>query len=77
MMKNTEIFGQDVDIFRPERFLECDATTKARMLKTVDLAFGYGRWLCLGKSLAQIEMNKIFVEVCLPGPILQRHLDME
>ncbi|KAJ4397255.1 hypothetical protein N0V93_001479 [Gnomoniopsis smithogilvyi] len=63
MMKSTETFGADAAIFRPERFLECDAATKAHRLKTVELCFGYGRWLCLGKSIAQIELNKIYVEL--------------
>lgn len=52
MMQSTEIFGADAAIFRPERFLECDVATKAHMMKTVELCFGYGRWLCLGKSIA-------------------------
>lgn len=52
MMKSTETFGADAAIFRPERFLECDAATKAHRQKVVDLCFGHGRWLCLGKSLA-------------------------
>lgn len=63
MMRNKEVFGDDVETFRPERFLECDEATRARRLKVVDLNFGYGRWLCLGKSLALLEMNKLFVEV--------------
>ncbi|KAH8201851.1 hypothetical protein TruAng_004025 [Truncatella angustata] len=67
MMKNQEIFGQDVGVFRPERFIDCDEATKAKRLKLVDLNFGYGRWLCLGKSLAWMEMNKIFVELLTIG----------
>lgn len=63
LMQNQEVFGQDVNVFRPERFIECDAATKAKRLKVVDLNFGHGRWLCLGKVLAVMEINKIFVEV--------------
>ncbi|POS69670.1 hypothetical protein DHEL01_v211938 [Diaporthe helianthi] len=63
MLMNPEVFGEDSQLFRPERFLECDEKQKTYMLKTVDLSFGYGRWLCLGKSLANIELNKIFVEL--------------
>lgn len=69
MLLNTEIFGEDAEVFRPERFLECDEKQKAYMLKTVDLSFGHGRWLCLGKPLAIIELNKVFVEVrCVRAP---------
>lgn len=70
MMMNTEVFGPDVEVFRPERFLECDDKQKAYMLKNIDLSFGHGRWLCLGKPLAVIELNKIFVEVRV-APTLQ------
>lgn len=71
IMNDQEVFGSDVDIFRPERFLECDAATRAKRMKVVDLIFGYGRWQCLGKVLAVMEMNKIFVEVSrLIPPIL-------
>lgn len=63
MLMNTEVFGADAEVFRPERFLECDERQRNYMLKTIDLSFGHGRWLCLGKSLAILELNKIFVEV--------------
>lgn len=67
MLQNREVFGADAHVFRPERFLECDEKRRDYMLKTVNLSFGGGRWLCLGKPLALIELNKIFVEVrCLP-----------
>jgi len=58
-------FGEDVDIFRPERWLEADAEPDRRrkMEKTVDIIFGSGRWACLGKSIVYIELNKIFFEV--------------
>lgn len=64
MLKNPAIFGQDANSFRPERLLATDdPAAVAHMKKTIDLTFGYGRFGCLGKVLAQMEMNKIFVEV--------------
>ena len=63
MARNKAIFGLDVDIFRPERFLECGIEARARMAKTIDLIFGHGRWQCPGKTLAWIELNKFFVQV--------------
>ncbi|KAG8167188.1 hypothetical protein KVR01_002877 [Diaporthe batatas] len=63
MLRNTEVFGEDAEVFRPERFLDCDAELKIYRQRVVDLAFGHGRWLCLGKTLAMIELNKIFVEL--------------
>lgn len=64
MMRQESIFGSDVQLFRPERFLECSEDKKAEMARTVDLVFGYGRWMCAGKTLALVELNKIFFEVC-------------
>ncbi|RYP93749.1 hypothetical protein DL770_000121 [Monosporascus sp. CRB-9-2] len=63
LMQDQDVFGHDAEIFRPERFIDCDDDTKANRMKVVDLTFGHGRWLCLGKGLALMEMNKIFVEV--------------
>jgi cytochrome P450 len=63
LMQNEEVFGRGVEMFRPERFLDCDDATRAKRLKVIDLNFGHGRWLCLGKALAWLELNKIFVEV--------------
>lgn len=74
LMRDQDVFGPDVEIFRPERFINCDEATRMRRLKVVDLSFGYGRWQCLGKVLAWTEMNKIFVELLrsfdfeLPNP---------
>ncbi|KAI1874386.1 hypothetical protein JX265_004594 [Neoarthrinium moseri] len=62
LMKDEEVFGRDAEMFRPERFIDCDEATKARRKKVVDLNFGHGRWLCLGRVLALMELNKIFVE---------------
>ncbi|KAI1761555.1 cytochrome P450 [Hypoxylon sp. FL1150] len=70
MMRNREVFGEDADIFRPERFLECDQVKKAELIKNIELAFGHGRWMCPGKTLAWFELNKIFVE-------LLRNLDFQ
>jgi cytochrome P450 len=73
LMRDQEVFGPDTDVFRPERFIDCDEVTKAKRLKVVDLNFGFGRWQCLGKVLAWMEMNKIFVEVS----ILNRTRDVQ
>lgn len=33
------------------------------MARVVDLTFGSGRFKCLGKSVATIQLNKVIVEV--------------
>lgn len=63
VMLRADIFGPDVRMFRPERFLECDEATRGRMQQTVELAFGYGRWMCAGKPIAMIELNKMYFEL--------------
>ncbi|KAI0966874.1 cytochrome P450 [Xylaria arbuscula] len=62
LMRCEEVFGKDADSFRPERFIG-GGPDVAYMSKVVDLAFGGGRFMCLGKVLADIEINKIFIEL--------------
>ncbi|KAE9400841.1 cytochrome P450 [Gymnopus androsaceus JB14] len=45
-------YGEDVDQFRPERFLNSDGTLN-NMIPYPDVAFGFGRRVCPGKALAQ------------------------
>ncbi|KAI3397414.1 hypothetical protein diail_10745 [Diaporthe ilicicola] len=63
MLANTKLFGEDANVFRPERFLEVDEAKKAEMQRNVELVFGTGRWMCAGKPVAHMELNKIFFEV--------------
>ncbi|OHE98404.1 cytochrome P450 [Colletotrichum orchidophilum] len=62
-LRRFDVFGKDADLFRPERWIEADATTRDKMQKTTELAFGYGRWGCAGKNVAFLELNKVFVEL--------------
>lgn len=63
MLASTELFGEDANLFRPERFLEVDEAKRAEMQRNVELIFGTGRWMCAGKPVAHMELNKIFFEV--------------
>ncbi|KAL2867461.1 cytochrome P450 [Aspergillus lucknowensis] len=58
-----EIFGTDVDIFRPERWIEASDAQRHEMERTMELVFGTGRWGCLGKAIVMVELDKIFVEL--------------
>lgn len=62
IMQDKALFGEDADVFRPERWLEVDPVTKRKMADTVEMIFGYGRWVCLGKPMAFMELNKVIVE---------------
>ncbi|KAI6084808.1 BcABA1, cytochrome P450 monooxygenase [Hypoxylon rubiginosum] len=63
VMRSTDLFGADADLFRPERFMEADEATRAEMERNAELVFGYGRWMCAGKPVAFMELNKIFFEL--------------
>ncbi|RYO85039.1 hypothetical protein DL766_005680 [Monosporascus sp. MC13-8B] len=63
VMRNKQIFGDDVELFRPERWLNIGPQERATMERTVELVFGYGRWACAGKLVAFMELNKFYVEV--------------
>lgn len=58
-----KLFGEDAEMFRPERWLEADPEKLAAMTSTSDLVFHYGKYQCPGRSVAWMEFNKIFVEV--------------
>ena len=62
IMRN-EIFGEDVECFRPERWLTISDSKYAEMARIVDLSFGSGRFKCLGRTTALVELNKVLVEV--------------
>ncbi|TDZ38190.1 Cytochrome P450 monooxygenase lolP1 [Colletotrichum spinosum] len=62
-----DVFGPDAHVFRPERWIEAaragDERRFREMLSTADLVFGYGKFYCMGRNIALIELNKIFVEL--------------
>ncbi|BCS06636.1 hypothetical protein ALUC_11017S [Aspergillus luchuensis] len=58
-----EVFGPDVDVFRPERWLEATAEQRQRMDRVHELMFNWGSTRCLGIRLAVMMMGKVVVEV--------------
>ncbi|KAK6836428.1 hypothetical protein PG987_006923 [Apiospora arundinis] len=68
LLRSKDIFGNDAGCFRPERWLEegddeqQGAERLSRMQKTLDLAFGAGKFQCLGKAIAWMEVRKLFIE---------------
>ncbi|KAI2779816.1 cytochrome P450 [Daldinia loculata] len=61
--RSTTVFGCDAHVFRPERWLDIDVEKHRRMTQTVELIFGYGQFGCLGKNIAFMELNKVYVEL--------------
>ncbi|KAJ0318960.1 hypothetical protein COL5a_010451 [Colletotrichum fioriniae] len=71
LLKSSALFGPDADLFRPERFLEVDDdAARLGMERDVEMAFGYGRYMCAGKPVAFMELYKAFFE-------LMRNFDFE
>ncbi|KAI1842663.1 hypothetical protein JX266_011125 [Neoarthrinium moseri] len=63
VLRSRDVFGDDAELFRPERFLTTDDSKRLELKSTVELAFGFGRWKCSGQSVAFLELNKVFVEL--------------
>lgn len=60
-----DVYGDDADFFRPERWLRGDDETAAayearlKMMKEGDLSFGGGNRICTGRHMASLEMFKV------------------
>ncbi|KAK7752820.1 hypothetical protein SLS62_005162 [Diatrype stigma] len=56
MLRNKEVFGEDADVFRPERFLECDKRLKS-LLREFDfqIANPGASWDCRAYTTFQID----------------------
>ncbi|PKS10948.1 hypothetical protein jhhlp_002707 [Lomentospora prolificans] len=61
-------FGQDADIFRPERWLENEEN--AKRMERYMFQFGGGAHVCIGRNLALLEINKVI-------PRILRDFDLE
>ncbi|EGY13725.1 pisatin demethylase [Verticillium dahliae VdLs.17] len=63
VLRSKAVFGPDADTFRPERWLEAGDEELKAMTAQWELVFKYGKWQCLGKTVALLDLNKIFVEL--------------
>jgi len=78
IFRNKDVFGEDAELWRPERWIEMadlaatassaeerEAAKKclARMERICELSFGYGEYKCLGERIARIELGKGVVEM--------------
>ena len=63
--RNTSVYGEDVETFRPERWLQEDGESEegfsARLanMNACDLTFGAGSRICIGKHLGLVETFKV------------------
>ncbi|KAK5001465.1 hypothetical protein LTR28_012614, partial [Elasticomyces elasticus] len=56
--RRPEVFGEDVDVFRPERWLEADKE-RLREMKATMFQFGAGARTCIGKNISLLEIYKL------------------
>ncbi len=74
LFRDEAIFGHAAEVYMPERWLSDGKSEQmgenvdektSEMDKAWELVFGSGQTACLGRSIASIELNKVFFEVSL------------
>ncbi|KAH7267929.1 cytochrome P450 [Fusarium solani] len=60
--RERDIFGQDADTFRPERWLH-SSEERIKLMDRHNLAFGAGARTCIGKNISIMEMSKFVPQV--------------
>jgi cytochrome P450 len=70
--RNKDIYGEDADVFRPERWLDEDKSKVQNMYKTLELLFSYGSSKCLGYEMTFAEMEKIVFGVSAMSSCVSR-----
>lgn len=61
--RSKAIWGQDANVFRPGRWLDAEGSILNDMIAAVDTHFGFGKYSCLGKHIALMEIHKAVFEV--------------
>ena len=64
-LRDTKLIGDDAEIYRPDRWLQATGDKLTAMENAVDLCFGIGRRVCLGRKVAYVQLNKTLVEYAL------------
>jgi len=84
--RNKETFGDDVEVFRPERWLvdeNADSESEKKRIREMSgtlLQFGMGARTCIGKNISLLEIYKLVptvlrrFKVCLPVVFLKKYL---
>lgn len=71
--RRPEIFGEDVDTFRPERWLEASPAQQKEMKATM-FQFGAGARTCIGKNISLLEMYKLVPTFLRNFEVSQTHI---
>ena len=62
--RDYDCFGEDADVFRPERWLT-DDTERVIAMERASLGFGSGKRVCLGRHIAELEIKKVIPALLL------------
>ncbi|KAE8374016.1 cytochrome P450 [Aspergillus bertholletiae] len=78
--RNQSVWGEDADVFRPERWLRDDSheseeeyQARLRLMNRSDLAFGGGSRVCIGRNLGLLEVYKVIATLILRYKIELAH----
>lgn len=63
MLRRRDLFGEDSEMFNPDRWLQKDTAKVKEMDGVMETYFGLGRYSCLGRGIALMELNKVLFEV--------------
>ena len=73
--RRRDIWGHDVETFRPERWLENEE--KAKRMNSMLFQFGAGNFICIGRNISLLEMYKITAAVLCEFEIELVHPERE
>ena len=70
--RRKEVFGEDANDYRPERWLENKDRTDR--MKNSMFTFSYGKYNCLGKNISKMEMYKVIPMIMRNFTVSAGHL---
>ncbi|KAI0482548.1 pisatin demethylase [Xylariaceae sp. FL0804] len=63
ILRSKDNWGEDAELFRPERWLQADEKRLQEMADTLEVVFGYGKYKCMGRGIALMELSKVLPEL--------------
>jgi len=63
MLSNMEKYYPEADKFIPERWLKDDSQSNKKSHSFVTLPFGFGPRTCIGRRVAELEMETLIAKV--------------
>ncbi|TID26691.1 cytochrome p450 [Venturia nashicola] len=62
-IQRNEVYGENTDIYEPERWLEADEERGAKMSRTLETIFGMGENKCIGRNVTRLGAEKVLFEM--------------